>query len=64
MQVKQLDEKSLDLTENIYAIDYVFPCLAFSQNSLPTKEATMRLGGGMFVVNCHFLSRDDSFPIE
>ena len=33
-------------------------------HSLPTKEATMRLGGGMFVVNCHFLTRDDSFPIE
>jgi hypothetical protein len=35
-----------------------------SQNSLPTKEATIRLGGGILVVNCHFLTRNDSFPIE
>lgn len=32
MQVKLLDEKSLNLTENIYAFDYVFPCLALLES--------------------------------
>lgn len=35
-----------------------------SPNSIPTKKATIGLGGRILFVNYHFLTRNDNFPIE